>query len=57
MLQIPAFAGMTWEGAGMTGVGVGMMGEMPRACAHEFSPHSAAFCRILSRPAEGDLGN
>ena len=30
---------------------------LPRACAHEFSPHSVGFCRILSRPAEGELGH
>ena len=25
--------------------------------AHEFSPHFAAFCRIVSRPADGELGD
>ena len=25
--------------------------------AHEFSPRFAAFCRIVSRPADGDLGD
>ena len=25
--------------------------------AHEFSPRFAAFCRIVSRPADGELGD
>ena len=28
----------------------------PRACAHEFSPHFAAFCCIVSIPVDGGRG-
>ena len=42
---------------GGCGNDVGVCGDdVPRACAHEFSPHLAAFCWIVSIPVDGERG-
>ena len=43
-------------GGGGNDVGGWGYDGLPRACAHEFPPHSAALCCIVSIPVDGGRG-